>query len=531
MPNKKYKMKKYKILLLLFFNSLWLISCQNVNTKKVSGMAFEQFPLANAEVRLLDANGKMLRGQTDTRGRYHFSIDGLTVPLLISVTQGNPRDCIKNSVLRPVCMAAYIDKFSPGLEKIANINPLTDRIVSDLAVMRGFRGPQQWIDSAVIGDVTSAQYEKALAQMRKGFENALKQLDIKQVTEFNPAQYSLHEHPKVAALLKLLHHNRNYDNNSGEAGHTTITDMNFVPVVGLFPGGDYEEFDLTRSNNQYRKIKDAQVRIFIVGDSTSAVYEKLRYPRMGWGQALAEKLSHHHQIAVVVGSRAGRSSRDFFNGRWFAQMESLIQKGDYVLINHGHNDQNCDSSKPLRGYADVENLCTYPNDTNGQPQFPDGKPEMSFQISLENYIQIVRKKLAHPILLTPTTRIKNADGQQSTPVVHSHLTKQNTSNGFLFVGDYTQTIRDTALKNHVPLIDLETASIEFTNSLNNEDWKNYWLAVDGEKYAFYENGVAGSKQLPDGTHFQKGGADKMAEIVLQLINENSELSTLANIIK
>jgi lysophospholipase L1-like esterase len=525
--------KKYKVIILLslFFNGLLLTARHSVDSKKITGIAFEKLPLVNADVTLLDAKGKILHGLTDNQGRYSFSLNDIVAPLLISVSTGVQSECIVNSRLRPICMAVLIDRFSKDQIQIANINPLTDRIVSDIAVDKGFGGPQQWVNSEVIGEIQQAWVDQALLQMRKGFGDAFIKAGISHGNHFNPANYPFWQHESVSAIFKLIHHNRNYDNNSGEPGHTTLTDISFRPIVGLFPHGEYEQFNFFRARDELNKIKNASLRIFILGDSTSAVYEKLRFPRMGWGQALADKFSNRDDIVIVVGSRAGRSSRDFFNGRWFAQMEPFIQKGDYLFINHGHNDQNCDASKPIRGAADVKNLCTYPNDELGQLQFPLGKPEMSFQRSLENYIQIARKKLAYPVLFTPTARIKNPDGQQGTPVVHSHLTKQNASNGYLFFGDYTQTIKDTAKKNQVALIDLEAKSIEFANSIGDVDWKNYWLVIDPEKYPYYANEVAGSTQLPDGTHFQKEGAYEMAELVLQSIKENSELTALANIIE
>ena len=115
--------------------------------------------------------------------------------------------------------------------------------------------------------------------------------------------------------------------------------------------------------------------------------------------------------------------------------------------------------------------------------------------------------------------------------MHSHFTKQNANKGYLFTGDYTQTIKDTATANAVPLIDLEAASIQFANSLNIDEWKNYWLVVDPTVNRFYANGVAGSTQAPDGTHFQKNGAEAMAELVAREIKANRELKKLGEYLK
>jgi lysophospholipase L1-like esterase len=329
----------------------------------------------------------------------------------------------------------------------------------------------------------------------------------------------------------LIHHNRNYDNNTGKTGHTSLTDFSFRPITGLAANGAYEPFDLQRARTEYQQVKNAKRRIFIVGDSTSAIYEQLRYPRMGWGQALAAQFTSDSEIQVIVGSRAGRSSRDFYNGRWFSQMDYLIQAGDYVFINHGHNDQNCDGSKPLRGIADVKNLCTYPNDADGKPQYPASPPELSFQHSLERYINIAQARGAHPIMFTPTTRIKNAAGEQTTPVVHSHLTRQNATKGYLFTGDYTATIKTTARLHKLPLIDLEATSIDFANKAGEPGWRNYWLVVDPSINPFYANNVAGSTGMPDGTHFQKNGAEAMAKLVVDAIKQNHQLNELAKALK
>jgi len=534
--------------LAIYYPVLWLgllcalSGCQHNNTQSVpispqlspqlKGLAFEQQPLSNAQITLIDSNGKQLHTTADASGRYRFPLQGLSAPLLLSaVAEGDAKDCISNSSLRPICMAAIIEKFTATQDQIGNINPLTDRIVSDLAVTQGFIGPQQWVNSQKISTLNATQLQTAQNEMRNGFKQALQLIDVKNIGNFDPATYPIEADSKLTELFSLIHHNRNYDNNTGETGHTTLTDISFRPIAGLMPNGAYESFDLARAQKEWQQIKTAQQRIFIAGDSTSAVYEQLRFPRMGWGQAFAAQLKPSSNVQIIVGSRSGRSSRDFYNGRWFAQMEPLIQAGDYVFINLGHNDQNCDSSKPVRGAADVKNLCTYPNNSEGQPQFPDEQPELSFQHSLERYIKITRERGAIPVLFTPTTRIENAQGQQGTPVVHNHLTTQNAAKGYLFVGDYTQTIKDTATANGVALIDLEAASIQFTNSLSRDGWKNYWLVVDPAINRFYANGVAGSTQAPDGTHFQKNGAEVMAGLVAKEIKATAELKKLEKKLK
>ena len=514
----------------LLFASLLgsLIACQSQTDAAftISGLAFEGEPLAQAQVTLIDARGQRMQATTNAQGEYRISADYLQAPLLISVVSGGEtKGCSDNTKLRPICLAAVIDQLAP--QQIANINPLTDRLVSDVAVAMGFSGPQQWVDAASLKAFKAGDLAQARQHQLQSFAQALQLAGVSNPAGFDPASYPVQKNPLLIEMLSLLHHNRNYDNNSGGTGHTTLSDISFRPIVGLAANGTYEGFDLERARRERQAIQQANTRIFIVGDSTSAVYEQLRYPRMGWGQALQAQFKPDSGIQVIVGSRAGRSSRDFYNGRWFAQMEPMIQAGDYVFINHGHNDQNCDSNKPLRGVADVKNLCTYPNSAEGQPQHPAGQPELSFQHSLQRYIDIAQAKGAIPVLFTPTARIKNAQGEQTTPVVHSHLIKPAPGKAYLFTGDYVQTIKDLAQQQQLPLIDLAARSIDFANSVGEPGWKNYWLVVDPAINPFYANNAPGSPQAPDGTHFQKNGAEAMAKLVAEEIKQKPELQVLA----
>ncbi len=527
------KKNAINIILLSAILTLSLNACQSLNnTIRVSGLVYERTPLAHAQIMLRDARGNEFKTETNALGIYSLKTRGLSYPVLVSaVAQGKAGDCTNNSRRRPICLAGLVTQPAADKNLVANINPLTDRIVSDIAVSKGFIGPQQWVNSASVGAVDPNVHNHALAAMRAGFSTSLTSAGITNASEFNPATFSMTDANPVTEIFSLLHHNRNYENNTGETGHTSLTDFSFRPIVGLSPSGAYETFDLDRARKEYLQVRNAKTRIFIVGDSTSAVYEQLRYPRMGWGQTFAAQFKPDSGIQVIVGSRAGRSSRDFYNGRWFAQMDYLIQAGDYVFINHGHNDQNCDKSKPLRGPADVKNLCTYPNNAAGNPQFPNNQPELSFQHSLERYIKIARERGAHPVMFTPTARIKNAKGEQTTPVVHSHLTRQNATNGYLFTGDYTDTIKTTAKLHHLPLIDLEAASMRFANKAGEPGWRNYWLVVDPAINPFYANNAAGSTQVPDGTHFQKNGAEVMAKLVADAIRKNPELVELQKQLK
>ena len=74
--------------------------------------------------------------------------------------------------------------------------------------------------------------------------------------------------------------------------------------------------------------------LFLVGDSTMKVGSP---GQRGWGEEMA-KFFDPSQINIVNEAIGGRSSRTFQNeGRW-AAVASMISKGDWVILEFGHND-------------------------------------------------------------------------------------------------------------------------------------------------------------------------------------------------
>lgn len=498
----------------------------------LQGIVLAETPFPGAQVSVIDSAGQRLTTQADDKGRYTLAIDTLQPPLALSAqAAGAATDCLHNDVLRARCMTSVLLTVEKEAANTANITPFSDRLVSEVAGTLGFVGPQQWIERGRPADLRPEQLATPLANFRLGMAGAFHELGV-DAGRVDPVGTPIVAGDAMTTILSVINHNRNYDNDSGEAGGVTLTDIAFRPIVGLQNNGPWEPLDLQRAQRDRANIVAAKTRVLIVSDSTAATYEVMRLPRMGWGQVFQDKFRPDAGVAVLNGARSGRSSRDFYNEGWYQQMARFLQPGDYVFIAHGHNDQNCDGNKPTRGAADVKNLCTYPNDASGKPQYPQGQPDMSFQHSLERYIKLAREKGAIPVLFTPTTRIKNAKGktafQQGAEdrVVSSHYTQPKP--GYQFSGDYIATIQQTAKANQVPLIDLEKATIAFANA-HADNWMDYWLAVDANdpRYPWYKTQTAGIKTNPDTTHFQQKGAEAVAEMVAQGISQTPELKDLA----
>ncbi|MEC5321328.1 pectin acetylesterase [Brenneria populi subsp. brevivirga] len=480
-----------------------------------------------ATIIIRDQQGQRRQAQTDEKGNYHIDISGLSSPLRLLAIESGGTNCQLSNVPRAICLNALAPSLQSGRDNIVNINPLTDRIISDVAVAAGYPGPQQLADDSASPTLDSAAWKKAYAVFHAGFNSALKQAGIAAPARFDPLTYPAAQQESVTKIIDVINHNRNYDPNTGYAGYTVLTDGVFRPIVGRYGQGDYEPLDYPFARRHLDAIQKAQIRIFLVGDATAATYEKALLPGMGWGQAFEQQFRPDSGVKVVNGARAGSGSRDYFYDGWFRQIQPLMKAGDFLFIQMGINDQNCNGARPARGAADVANLCTYPNDVAGKIQSPPGKADMSFQTSLERYVNFARQHQLTPVLLTPTTRVHTADGKIGTPVTHNHFTRQNAEGGYAFIGDYSQTIKNAAAVNKVALLDIEPATIALANQGNDNHWKQYWLAADPARYPFYRNQI-GSLKKPDAIRFQKKGAIAVSELVADAMRKTPELKTLAD---
>lgn len=524
--------------LILAFVVLGLGACASVPpVKRLSGVVATGGPLMQAHVSVRDSTGTLASTRADIQGRYQLDASTLTPPLVVVASEADNRNCRTHQTLRAVCMVAWRATLEDG-DNTTNVNPLTDWLASEMATALRFIGPQQFAEGPGAPEVPTGLQARALQQLRSGFGAALVSSGVADMDRFDPVTTPMFADCRgVDAVLSVLNHTRGYDNNSGEASATVITDTAWRPIAHPFGDRANEPLQMERATRERAAILAAQTRVFIVGDSTAATYERERLPRMGWGQVFEDQFKDTHAIKVVNGARSGRSSRDFYNGGWYRQMLRYLRPGDYVVIAMGHNDQNCNRLRPVRGAADVANLCTYPNDAQGGRQFPAGQPQMSFQTALEVYVHDARARGAIPFIMTPTTRFLNVDRKtayvngDTRPVVSQHLTRQNAVGGYAFTGDYSQTIRDTARANGVPLIDLEAKTIRFANA-HAHDWQDYWLVVaDTVQFPWYATQTAGTPAAPDTTHFQEAGARAMAALVAQGIKETPQLQALAQYLK
>lgn len=218
--------------------------------------------------------------------------------------------------------------------------------------------------------------------------------------------------------------------------------------------------------------------VYLVGDSTISIKDPKAYPETGWGMPFA----HFFDATVVVDNRAknGRSTRTFIEeGLWGPVVESL-KKGDYVLIQFGHNDE--------------------------VPTKKSATTKEQFTANLARYISETRDRGAFPVLITPAARRKfSADGR----IEGTH-------------DAYAALVREVAAAQKVPLIDLDSKSQALIQSFGVEGSKMLFLHLQPGEHPNYPTGKV------DDTHFSELGARKMAQIVLAEI-KNLQLPLAAQI--
>ncbi|MGF7232306.1 rhamnogalacturonan acetylesterase [Arachidicoccus sp.] len=207
--------------------------------------------------------------------------------------------------------------------------------------------------------------------------------------------------------------------------------------------------------------------IWLIGDSTVCHYNSSQFPLTGWGMPFADYFDS--SILIQNKARGGRSTRTFISEGLWAPIKNNLQKGDYVFIQFGHNDE-------AKNYPDRYT------------------PVEDYRKNLEKFVEDSREKGAIPVLITPVSRRK-FDGAGKALETH---------------GAYSPVVREVAAKMNVPLIDLDQMSIALYQRFGPENTTLLFNLLKPGEEPNYPNGV-----LKNATHFNTYGARHIAELVLQ----------------
>ena len=214
------------------------------------------------------------------------------------------------------------------------------------------------------------------------------------------------------------------------------------------------------------EIVSEKITIYTVGDSTMANKPNPEEnPERGWAQMLPNFLT---EDAVVENHAVnGRSTRSFIDEKKWETVYNKLQKGDYVFIQFGHNDQKENSPK------------RYTN------------PTTAYRNNLIKFVEETREKEANPVLFTSIVRRSfNAD----STLVDTH-------------GIYPLVVRLVAQEYNVPLIDLQYLTELMEESYGVKGSEKLHLHYKPNEIPYYPEGKK------DDTHLSVLGATEVAKLV------------------
>jgi len=213
-----------------------------------------------------------------------------------------------------------------------------------------------------------------------------------------------------------------------------------------------------------------KIRVFMAGDSTMSIKDPKAYPETGWGMPFVQFWDS--SVTIVNRAKNGRSTKTFISEGLWKSITDEAGEGDYVFIQFGHNDEAKEK---------VERYTT-----------PD-----EYKANLVKFISETRDKKANPILLTPVTRRRfDTTGK----IMETHEI-------------YSALVREVAITQKVPLIDMDKKTQELLQQFGKENSKWLFLQLNAGEHPNYPDG------RNDNTHFNELGARLVAQLVLKEIRE------------
>ncbi|MCC8097379.1 MAG: pectinesterase family protein [Eubacterium sp.] len=224
---------------------------------------------------------------------------------------------------------------------------------------------------------------------------------------------------------------------------------------------------------------------FIMGDSTACNYETdatHNIVRGGWGMYLSDYMADSLEVKNLAIS--GRSSKSFTTEDNYQTFLDEVQKGDYVFIQFGHNDQKNSTEE------DAANRWTDPTG--------DKNTRGSFKYYLYTYYIVPAQNAgAIPVLLSPVSVRDFVNGETAD----DH-------------GVYDDAVRELAEETGVSFIDMTEITADLYDAMGEEGSEKL--------FAYYTDTEKGL----DTVHYNHFGAYTVAGCVVDALMSDS--STLKN---
>lgn len=217
------------------------------------------------------------------------------------------------------------------------------------------------------------------------------------------------------------------------------------------------EFNGPRPAVSSIEIKKVNVpTVFLLGDST--VCDQPGEPYASWGQMITRFFGD--KVAIANHAESGESLRSSLGAKRLEKVLSLMERGDYLLIQYGHNDEK-EKGDGVGAYT-------------------------TYKVSVKQFVDAAKAKGATVIVVNPMhRRTFDTNGK----IANSH-------------GDYPEAVRQVAKEEDVALIDLTVMSKDLYEALGRE----------GSGVLFKEG---------DGTHHNSYGAYQIAKAIVQSIRDQN----------
>ena len=203
--------------------------------------------------------------------------------------------------------------------------------------------------------------------------------------------------------------------------------------------------------------------VFLCGNST--VVDQEEEPWASWGQMITRWFGT--QVVVANYAESGLSCTSFLAQLRLDKILSQLKRGDYVIVEFGHNDEK-------------------------EKKAGDGA-WYSYSRNLKIFVDRVREAGGQIIFCTPTARRFFND---------DHQTIRNTH------GDYPEAMKTVARREQVPVVDLTAMSTTFYETLGEEGSKKSLVHYPANTFPGQD------KPLADNTHFNPYGAWEIAKMVI-----------------
>lgn len=213
-------------------------------------------------------------------------------------------------------------------------------------------------------------------------------------------------------------------------------------------------------------------RIFWAGDSTVQTNNITTYPQTGIGQVFS--LYIREDITVCNHGKNGRSTKSFLDEGRLEPIAEAMKEGDYLFIQFGHNDEK------------IQDPARYT------------EPFGTYKENLKLFIDTARGRGAKPVLITPLERRFFTDEEHLDAGAH---------------GDYVAAMKETALQENVPLIDLYSKSRVEMEKAGAEGSRKWFMNLKPGEYPSCPEGKE------DNTHLKYEGAVKFAGLVAEGLKE------------